>query len=108
MRGGYTSGLQRGGILIMTLVFVSMFLVIFVALTGLVSRTYQESVHQAQEATAFGIAEAGLNYGRWRLAHDIDNYEAATKDMEDPFGGTLGSFDTIFQSPAPGATIVVI
>ena len=59
--------MQRGGVLIMTLVFVSMFVVIFSGLTGMVSRTYHETVLQAHDELAFQVAESGLNYARWRL-----------------------------------------
>ncbi len=99
---------QAGGILIMTLVFVSMFAVIFIALSGLTSRQYHEGTNQLQEELAFQIAEAGLNYGRWRLAHDDDNFTAVQKDVEDQFAGTIGTYSLTFEQPQEGSTIVSI
>lgn len=97
-----------GGILIMTLVFVVMFAVIFTAIAGLVNRTYHESVLQAQDETAFQIAEAGLNYARWRLAHDPDNFSTETKTVTDQLAGDIGSYAVEFTPPAFGSTVVLI
>jgi Tfp pilus assembly protein PilX len=99
---------SHGGILIMTMVFISMFLVIFVALSGLLNRSYHESVLQAQDELAFQIAEAGLNYARWRLAHDPTNFDEETKNVTDQFAGTVGSYELTFDTPVPGSTVVVI
>lgn len=97
-----------GGLLIMTLVFVMMFLVIFTSLAGLVNRTYHESVLQAQDETAFQVAEAGLDYGRWRLAHAPEDYSAKTTTIEDQFAGDLGTYEVTFAPPATGGTSVLI
>jgi len=91
----------------MTLVFVSMFMVIFMSLAGVVSRTYQQSVLQSQDEQAFQIAEDGLNYGRWRLAHAPDDFTAETRQVEDQFAGVLGEHDITFTQQ-PSSTIVVI
>jgi len=99
---------QRGGILIMTLVFVTMFVVIFIALTGLVTRSYHQAILQAQDEVAFQVAEAGLNYGRWRLSHNKTNFSTETHQLTDQFAGTLGSYTVTFQSPTAGSTIVVM
>lgn len=92
----------------MTLVFVTMFAVIFGSLAGLVSRTYHESVLQAQDETAFQIAESGLNYARWRLAHDSDNFTTEGRTVTDQFAGTLGSFQVTFVPPPAGGTVTTI
>jgi len=99
---------QHGGILVMTLIFVTMFVVIFMALTGLVTSSYHQSVLQAQDEAAFQIAEAGLNYGRWRLSHAPTNVSTETKIVTDQFAGTLGSYTVTFQAPQTGSTIIVI
>lgn len=99
---------QQGGTLIMALVFLMTFTVVFLSLAGLVSRTYHESILQAQDETAFQIAEAGINYARWRLAHDPENISVAEKTMEDPYAGVLGSYEVNFEEPQSGSTIVNI
>ena len=91
----------------MTLVLVAMFLVIFTGLTGVVSRSYHQAVIQSHDELAFQVAEAGLNFGRWRLAHDEEDLEAETRDVSDQFAGVLGTYDVSF-SQQPGSTIVII
>lgn len=99
---------DTGSTLTMTLVFVVMFAVVFAALAGLVSRTYHESVLQAQDETAFQVAEAGLNYARWRLAHNPDDYAPAERQLVDQFAGVLGTYSLTFATPYPGSTLVAI
>ncbi len=91
----------------MTLVFVVMFVVIFTGLAGLVSRTYHEAVLQSGDELAFQIAEAGLNYGRWRLAHSTEDFSSETREVEDQYAGVLGSFEVTFQSLS-GSDVVMI
>lgn len=91
----------------MTLVFMSMLLVIFISLTGLISRTYKQTVLQAHEALAFQIAEGGLNYARWRFTHDGENLSAETREVVDQFAGVLGSYDINFEAQE-GSTVVII
>ncbi len=99
---------ERGGVLVMTLVFVVMFLVIFMGLSGLVTRSYHEAVLQSNDELAFQIAENGLNYARWRLAHDPDNFANETKTVTDQFAGDLGSYTLTMTPPVVGSTIVMI
>lgn len=97
-----------GGVLIMTLVFVTMFVVIFTGLSGLTSRQFHQGVLQSQDERAFQIAEAGLNYGRWRLAHDPQNFAAVTKDVTDQFAGKIGEYSLTFTSPQAGSSVTKI
>lgn len=99
---------SRGGILIVTLVFVTMFVIIFAALTGLVTRSYHQAVLQTQDEVAFQIAESGLNYARWRLAHAPGDFSSVTKEVSDQFTGVLGSYTLTFTQPQAGSTLVVI
>jgi Tfp pilus assembly protein PilX len=102
------SSYQRGGILVMTMVFVSMFAIIFLSLTGLVTRQYHQTVLQAQDEQAFHVAESGLNYGRWRLSHDGSNFNSETRSVSDQLSGVIGSYDLSFIAPPPGQSVVVI
>jgi len=99
---------NSGGVLVMTLVFVMMFLVIFIGLSGMVSRSYHETVLQAHDELAFQIAEAGLNYARWRLAHDSDNFASEVRTVTDQFAGDLGDYSLTFTTPVPGSSVVNI
>ena len=99
---------SNGGILIMTLVFVTMFLVIFVGLAGLTGRQFRQGVLQSHDELAFQMAEAGLNYARWRLAHDPDIFDPISQDVTDQLAGVIGGYDITFSAPDPGSTIVEI
>jgi hypothetical protein len=95
MKSPYPSG----SILLLVLVFGSVFLLVLTALSGyvLVENRAEEVRRQRQEA--FAIAEAGLEYYRWFLSHfpgDITNgtgqpgpYEI---DFEDPESGVAGTY----------------
>src|SRR5688572_12749438 len=98
----------RGGILIMTLVFVTMFVTIFLALSGFVSQSYHQAVLQSQDEVAFQIAEAGLNFARWRLAHSPTDFSSVTKEITDQYAGVLGSYTVTFTAPTPGSTVVIL
>lgn len=98
----------RGSVLIMTLVFVAMFVAIFLALSGLVNRTYHQSVLQSHDELAFQIAEAGLNYARWRLAHASTDFSQETRDVTDQFAGVLGRYALTFETPLAGSSTVLI
>lgn len=92
----------------MTLVFVSMFTVIFIALSGMTNRQFREGTHQIQDELAFQVAESGLNYGRWRLAHDGDNFTPVQQNVEDQFAGVIGTYELTFEQPVTGSSIVLI
>ncbi|MEX1112143.1 MAG: hypothetical protein WEC84_01660 [Candidatus Andersenbacteria bacterium] len=91
----------------MTLIFVVMFTIIFIALSGLTDRQFKQGVLQSQDELAFQIAEAGLNYGRWRLAHDGADFTNEVREVEDQFAGVAGSFEVSFEQQ-PGSTLVMI
>ncbi len=98
---------RSGSVLVMTMVFVSMLLVIFVSLSGLVSRTHRRTVLQAHKELAFQIAEDGLSYARWRFAHDKEDLSSETREVVDQFAGILGSYDIQFEAQE-GSTVVII
>ena len=111
---------QKGDIMIMTLVFVLIFVLIATGLLNLVS--YQQRLGAQQQAlmTAFELAEAGTNYYRWHLAHDVEDYADGTgavgcnpcgpyvHEYTDPSGGVIGSFSLMVTPPEPGSTIVKV
>ena len=114
---------QKGGILITTLVFMAVFLIIAMGLLGLVSQ--QRKLIRQKEATALAIqiAEAGVNYYRWHLAHALEDYADGTGEIDcypcgpyvheytDPGGGLLGYFELTITSPDPtypGSTVIKI
>ncbi len=91
--------IKRGFIMILALVFGAIFLTVFTGLSGYVlSENNFEIAKQAQNEASV-IADAGLEYYRWHLAHfpgDLQNGTGVagpyvTKYF-DPQGGQIGSY----------------
>lgn len=99
---------QSGEVLIMIVVLLGMFTLMFASLSNVTSLQYQQGGLAAQDETAFQIAEAGLNFARWRLAHDPKNFSTVTREVSDQLGGVLGSYVLTFTAPSTGSTIVSI
>ena len=70
---------------------------------------------QATATTALGIAEAGINYHHWHLAHDPEDYQDDTggpgpyvHDYKDAQGNTIGTFTLNITPPAVGTAVVTV
>src|SRR5690606_21947328 len=70
------------------------------------SESYQEALH---------IAEAGLQYYRWVLAHDPDDYQDGTGEpgpyvhsFTDPQSGVTGSYSLSITPPEEGSTVITV
>jgi hypothetical protein len=113
MRNKYN---QLGSISLVILLFG---VVISVAIGGLVIITSTQfsfvQRNQARE-TALFIAEAGVQYYRWHLAHDpADFTDGQGSDpgpyehaYVDPQGGVLGTYSLTITPPEPGSSVVTI
>ncbi|OGY45453.1 MAG: hypothetical protein A2744_02080 [Candidatus Buchananbacteria bacterium RIFCSPHIGHO2_01_FULL_44_11] len=114
---------NRGAILIMTLVFATIFVFIAGGLLSLVNQQKKLNLQKKSQAQALQIAEAGANYYRWHLAHAVEDYADGTGQTDcdpcgpylhayyDPSGGLLGYFELIITPPDPsypGSTIVKV
>src|SRR3989338_10821595 len=105
-------GNQKGDIMIMTLVFVLIFALIATGLLNLISYQQRLCAQQQAQMSALQVAEAGDNYYRWHMAHDVDDYADGTgatgcdpcgpyvHEYTDPSGGGSGSFSL---PPSPAA-----
>ena len=65
---------HRGSLLIIALIITELFLVLGLGMIGLVmlkQKLYKQKIAYTQ---ALNIAEAGVNYYRWVLYHDHDEY----------------------------------
>jgi len=88
---------QSGYVVVTTLVFSGVFLLILYSLLGLVFAQYerQRQIHRSTESLQ--IAEAGLDWYRWYLAHnpgDVsgpDDSMPYEKDITDPERGKVGT-----------------
>ena len=99
---------EKGTITTLVLIFGGIFLFLFSGLTGFILTQLKESRQKAAWHQALTIAEAGLNYYRWHLAHAPEDFQDGESwccasppcsscgpyehDYVDPEGGIIGKF----------------
>ena len=117
---------RRGSALALVLVMVVIVSIILTSLLTFISSQITFSKDRVERERAFQIAEAGVYYYRWYLAHKIEGktvqqisdfwqngnpygvstpYEAEYKDPE---GVAIGKYKLEVQKPALGSTIVTV
>jgi len=101
---------QRGDIATPLLVITATFIVAIYAMLFLISLQLDFSHRQVASEESLHIAEAGINYYRWHLAHDPENYtgETGTHTYTDPQGSTTGQYELEVTPPQQGSSIVTI
>jgi len=110
-----TSQNSSGQILIVVLVSASIFLILITALVGWGSSSLLVSHKNQDREVAFQIAEAGIDYYRWHLAHARDDFKDGTlaagpyvHDFNNKDGVKIGTFSLTITPPPVGSTIVTI
>ncbi|MEZ4103963.1 MAG: hypothetical protein R3B60_01620 [Candidatus Paceibacterota bacterium] len=100
-----TKNLKRGYLLVTVLVFGSIFFVIIVSFIGYIITQNHLINQKVQIQKAGDIAEAGLNYYKWYLAHYPDDTTNGTglpgpyvHTYNDPEGGVIGEFSLAISS----------
>ncbi|HVW82339.1 MAG TPA: hypothetical protein VHC68_00060 [Candidatus Paceibacterota bacterium] len=83
---------SRGSITLLVLVFGAVFFVVLSALSGYVLAENRAEDQLRQKSEAFAIAEAGIEYYRWLLAHFPGDTAGGTFSYADPEGGAAGSY----------------
>lgn len=105
-----TKNLQQGTILPTLLVISGAFVIVIYGL--LFGLTLQFSFSQRQLAfdRALHIAEAGVNYYRWHLAHAPADFipEFEEYDYLDPEGSSIGKYNLEITAPSGGSSVVTI
>ncbi|MEK7160395.1 MAG: hypothetical protein AAB724_00045, partial [Patescibacteria group bacterium] len=92
---------EKGAIVTLALVFGTIFIFIFTGLTGFISLQLTQSKQKVASYKALNIAEAGVNYARWHLAHAPTNFDfSGTYDYKDPEGAIIGQY--ALQITPPG------
>lgn len=107
---------KNGGyLLVSVLVFASIGVMIISALAGWLGTNWRATTQMAERERAFQIAEAGIEYYRWHLAHapmDFRDGTVATgpyiHDFKDKDGQIIGNFELTISPPLIGSTIVTI
>ncbi|OGY60034.1 MAG: hypothetical protein A3H06_01365 [Candidatus Colwellbacteria bacterium RIFCSPLOWO2_12_FULL_44_13] len=106
---------QKGQLSLQVLIFGS--IAVFI-LSGFVlwAETHITTVQrEANKSLAFDIAESGVEYYRWHLAHDPDDYEDGTgspgpyiHEFLDKEGNVVGEFLLEITPPAVGSTVITV
>jgi len=97
------------------LIFSSVALVVMTGLFLWVEQGLKLSIRATDRALAFTIAEAGVDYYRWHLAHAPEDYQDGTgqagpyiHDFQDKNGDIIGQFLLEIDPPPVGSTVVTI
>lgn len=106
---------QEGSIIVQVIVFgtiILYFLVSMVSWASLNVRAGQQAVFREQ---AIQIAESGIDYYRWHLAHAPADYEDGTAtsgpyihNFLDKNDNTVGQFTLTITPPSVGSTLVIV
>lgn len=107
---------SSGYLLIQVLVFGTAGVIIIGGLIGWAGTSLKLSRHLASREQAFQIAEAGIEYYRWHLAHaptDFQDGQASSTgsyihSYQDKDGNVLGQFSLTITPPDIGSTLVTI
>ena len=107
---------NRGSVLLYVMVFGTLaFSLVVVAVSGYSFGEYKAAVHRGNRETALQIAEAGINYYRWHLAHSPTDYKDGTNhdgpyvhDYIDGSGVSIGSYSLVITPPSPTSSIVTV
>lgn len=96
---------KRGALLVLVLVFGGIFFTIFGSFIGYLIGQMKLSDHRATKTQALSIAEAGLDYYKWYLAHYPNDTTNGTTTpspyvhvYNDPEGGAIGEFSLQISS----------
>lgn len=90
----------RGYLMLTAIIFGTVILTVLGALSSFILTQNHAQSYASSRSKALAMAEAGLEYYRWRLAHfpnDLQNGTGGpgpyTISYEDPEGGTAGSYE---------------
>lgn len=107
--------LQKGFFLVSTLVFAGIALLLITAVVSGASSVLKLSRSVYDRELAFQIAEAGIEYYRWHLAHNQSDFQDGTAGpgpynhiFYDKFGTRIGVFTLTITPPPIGSTIVTV
>lgn len=91
--------MSRGYFALLTLIFAAVFLTLITALTGYIFVEKRVEAAKENRHKALQMAEAGLEYYRWHLAHWPNDFKDGTSgpgpyvhSVNDPEGGLMGYF----------------
>jgi len=91
---------NKGIITTTVLVFGAIFSLLLSGTLGVILLQHRNSLHRLAWNKALEIAEAGINYSRWHLAHAPEDFGfSGTYDYKDPEGAVIGQYSLIITAP---------
>ncbi len=106
---------QRGGILIQVIAFMTIGMIFLSGLVGWGVMSVRVARHSEAREQALAVAEAGIDYYRWHLAHAPTDYQDGTgttgpyvHDYYDKSGTKIGSYTLDITPPTVGSTLVTV
>ena len=107
--------MNRGSQLILAIIITTLVGVLGSASSSLVAVEIKKSKEKVAAERAFEIAEAGIEYYRWHLAHVPDDFQDGTgapgpyvHDFKDSSGVVIGRFSLSIAPPQSGSTVVAV
>ncbi len=107
--------INKGSITPALLIITGSFLVVLYGILFVLTLQLQYSNRQVGLESSLHVAEAGVNYYRWHLAHDPDDFTDGTDqpgpyehEYYDPQGKPVGKFSLEITPPSQGSSIVTI
>jgi len=97
------------------IIIFGVFLAVIYGLLLVLTLQLDYSHRQLASEEALSVAEAGINYYRWHLAHDPTDYQDGTgntgpyiHEYNDPGGGRIGQYTLNIIPPEDGSNIVTV
>jgi hypothetical protein len=105
----------RGAILVQVLAFSAIGIIILAGMVNWTNTTLRMAVKAENKSRALQVAEAGIEYYRWHLAHDPTDFQDGTAtsgpyahNFYDAGGNAIGRFILTITPPPVGSTRVYI
>jgi len=102
--------MMKGTITPAILVITGAFLVVIFGMLFTLTLQLDFSHRQVASEESLHVAEAGVNYYKWHLAHDPEDYstDVGIHDYLDPQGASVGKYNIEVTQPLTGSSIVEI
>ena len=106
---------QKGIIIINVLIFAVIAITVTIALVNWGATVLKSTRNLSAREQAFQIAEAGIEYYRWHLAHAPTDFKDGTNDsgpyvheFKDADGDVIGQYSLTITPPPVGSTVVKV
>ena len=101
--------MKKGFVTPVVLIIVSAFVIIIYGILLILSLQLDFSHRQTANERALYIAEAGINYYRWRLKQNPTDYSGAGEyEYSDPEGGQFGKYSLEIDPPSAESNVLTI